>query len=287
MESVMFGFYRRMIKGQKGQALPAVLALLVIGGLTIVPGLNYTTTSLNGSRIVSEDINGAYAADAGIFETIWALENGLSAPSQTTDNLNRMAVAMQTENLGEYTLYLDELIQPGEHSDYLDVDTDLVWDDGAQAYHWTTTVTWNPDSGTSEIHLEEVGAKLPAGYSYQDGSAANFTANLSTEEPVETLDSTGAYLLNWELPPPLPSVSESDPVATQEFYITGSGELEDYYSWVVANRQDVGAVGEISGTRYRITATATSLEDGDTTATIVADVMIGDTTAMLSWRIRN
>ncbi len=283
----MFELCRQLVRGQKGQALPAVLALLVIGGLTIVPGLNYATTILNGSRIVSEDINGAYAADAGVFETIWALENGQSPPSQATDNLNQMAVAMETENLGEHTLYLDELIEPGEHSDYLDVDTDLVWDEGAQAYHWTTTVTWSPDSGTSEIHLEEVGAKLPAGYSYQGGSAANFTANLSTDEPTETLDSTGAYLLNWELSPPLPSVSESDPVATQEFYITGTGELEDYYSWVVANREDVGSVGEITGTRYRITATATRLEDGNTTATIVADVMIGDTTAILSWRITN
>ena len=71
----MFGFCRKMIKGQQGQVLPAVLALLVIGGLTIAPGLNYTATSLNGSRIVSEDISGIYAADAGVAEVIWALEN--------------------------------------------------------------------------------------------------------------------------------------------------------------------------------------------------------------------
>lgn len=283
----MFGFCRKMIKGQQGQVLPAVLALLVIGGLTIAPGLNYTATSLNGSRIVSEDIRGIYAADAGVIEVMWALENSQSPPSQTSDNVNRMAVTMQTEVLGTYTLYLGELIEPGEHNDYLDIDGTLTWDEGAQAYQYTVTVTWSPESGVPVIHLEEVGARIPVGYSYQSGSAAAFAENLSTDEPDEVLDSAGAYLLNWVLSSPLPEVSESDPVATQSFYITGAGDLENYYSWVVASRSDIGAVGEITGTEYRITATATRPEDGRTTATIVANVMLGDTTSILSWQISN
>lgn len=283
----MFGFCRKMIKGQKGQVLPAVLALLVIGGLTIAPGLNYTATSLNGSRIVSEDIRGIYAADAGVTEVIWALENSQSPPAQTSDNVNRMAVAMQTELLGTYTLYLGELIEPGEHNDYLDIDGTLTWDEGAQAYQYTITIIWNPESGAPVIHLEEVGARIPLGYSYQSGSAAAFAGNLSIGEPEETLDSAGAYLLNWAMTPPFPEVSQDNPVATQSFYITGAGDLESYYSWVVASRSDIGAVGEITGTEYRITAIATRPEDGRTTATIVANVMLGDTTSILSWQISN
>ncbi len=276
-----------MIKGQQGQVLPAVLALLVIGGLTIAPGLNYTATSLNGSRIVSEDISGIYAADAGVTEALWALENSQSPPSQTSGNVNRMAVAMQTELLGTYTLYLGELIEPGEHNDYLDIDSTLAWDEGAQAYQYTITITWNSESGEPVIHFEEVGARIPPGYSYQTDSAAAFAGNLSTGEPEETLDSSGAFLLNWAMTPPLPEVSLANPVATQSFYITGTGDLEGYYSWVVASRSDIGAVGEITGTEYRITATAARPEDGVTTATIVANVMLGDTTSILSWQISN
>lgn len=267
--------------------LPAVLGLLVIGGLTIAPGLNYTATSLNGSRIVSEDISGIYAADAGVAEVLWALENSQSPPSQTSDNVNRMEVAMQTELLGIYTLYLGELIEPGEHNDYLDIDGTVVWDDPAGAYKYTITVTWLPGSGYPVIHLEEVGARIPIGYTFQPGSTAGFAENLSTGEPDEVLDSAGAYLLNWVLSPPLPEVSESDPVATQSFYITGTGDLENHYAWVVASRSDIGAVGEITGTEYRVTATATRPEDGTTTATIVANVMLGGTTSILSWQISN
>ncbi len=276
-----------MIKGQKGQVLPAVLALLVIGGLTIAPGLNYTATSLNGSRIVSEDISGIYAADAGVAEVLWALENSQTPPLQTSDNVNRMVVAMQTELLGTYTLYLGELIEPGEHNDYLDIDGTLTWDEGAQAYQYTITVTWNPESGAPVIHFEEVGARIPPGYNYQSDSAAAFAGNMSTGEPEETLDSSGAFLLNWAMTPPLPEVSQANPVATQSFYVTGAGDLEGHYSWVVANRSDIGAVGEITGTEYRITATATRPEDDGTTATIVANVMLGGITSILSWQISN
>ncbi|MEE8420776.1 MAG: hypothetical protein V3R92_04885 [Dehalococcoidales bacterium] len=283
----MFGFCRKIIKGQKGQVLPAVLALLVIGGLTIAPGLNYTATSLNGSRIVSEDISGIYAADAGVTEVLWALENSQPPPSQTSDNVNRMAVAMQTELLGVYTLYLGELIEPGKHNDYLDIDSTLTWDEGADAYQYTIIITWNPESGAPVIHFEEVGARIPIGYSYQPDSAAAFAENLSTGEPEETLDSGGAFLLNWGMTPPLPEVSQANPVATQSFYVTGNGDLEGDYSWVVANRADIGAVGEITGTEYRITATAARPEDGVTTATIVANVMLGGTTSILSWHISN
>jgi len=47
-------------------------------------------------------------------------------------------------------------------------------------------------------------------------------------------------------------------------------------------------VGEITGTSYRITATATRPEDGETTARIVAEAMIeGGTTYIFSWQILN
>lgn len=284
----MIRLLKQMLSSEKGQALPAVLALLVLGGLTIAPSLNYTATSLNSSRILREGVNGAYAADAGVEDVLWSLGNDMPPSTQLPENLNQMAVTMQTVEKGTYTLYLGELIQPGEHSDYIDIDGDLIWDEGAAAYKYTITVTWQPGSGTPIIHLEEVGGRVPIGYSYQIGSAADFVENLSTNEPDEIIDALGASMLNWELETPLPNVSENNTIQTQTFYITGEGEQEGHYAWVVANRQDVGAVGEIAGTSYRITATASRPEDGKTTATIVADVMIGEeTTYILSWQISN
>jgi hypothetical protein len=281
----MVGFLKRIIRGEKGQVLPAVLALLVLGGLAIAPSLNYAATNLNSTRLIEKGVSGVYAADAGVEDTLWHLGNGVSPAEQLPENINKMEVAIQTEEKGTYTLYLGELIEPGGHSEYLSVDGEMVWDEGAGAYKYTITITWQPGSGAPVIHLEEVGARLPVGYSYQSGSAAVFADNLSTSEPDEIVDGLGAYLLNWVLVNPYPSVSESNPVQTQTFYITGAGNQEGDYAWVVANRQDIGAVGEIAGTSYRITATATRPGTGEAAGKIVADVMIGGgTTYILSWQ---
>jgi len=277
-----------MISVEKGQALPIVLALLVLGGLTIASGLGYTATSLKSSRLLEENVRGIYAADAGMEYALWSLANDMLPGTDLPDRINQTAVFIQTEDKGTYTLYLGELIEPGEHRESLDVDGEMVWDEEAEAYKYTITVTWQFDAGTPVIHLEEVGARLPLDYSYQSESATSFDENLSTDEPDETLDALGVYLLNWELAPPHPYVSENETVQTQTFYITGEGGQEGHYAWVVANREDVGAVGEITGTSYRITTTARNLENNETTAKIVADVMIGEgTTHILSWQILN
>ena len=282
----MVSFLRRMIGGERGTALPIVLALLALGGLTIASSLNYASTSLNAERILDETMKGVYATEAGVEETLWSLENGIAPPLQLLGNINQMEVAIQTEEKGFYTLYLGELIEPGGHSDYLDIYGEVVWDEGAEAYRYTITVAWQPNEGIPVIHLEQVGARLPLGYSYQPGSAADFVDNLSTGEPDETVDTLGAYLLNWELGTPQPAVSQVNPVQTQTFYITGDGELEGDYTWVVANREDIGAVGEIAGAKYQIIATATRPGDGKTAARIVADVMIGEETVyIVSWQI--
>ncbi len=285
----MVRLLQQMISSEKGQALPIVLALLVIGGLTIIPSLGYATTSLKSSRMLGESVRGAYAADAGVEDTLWSLSNGMSPSTQLSDNVNQMEVTIQTENKGTYTLYLAQLIEPSGHSDYLDVFGEMVWDGGANAYNYTITITWQADPGSPPIKLTEAGARIPIGYSYQSGSAANFTENLSTDEPDETLDALGAYLLNWVFESPRPAVSENVTVKTQTFYIIGEGSQEGHYAWVVAAEGDIGAVGEITGTFYKITATATHPGNGETTARIVTYVMIKEEGIIhiLSWQIAN
>jgi hypothetical protein len=278
----------QLTSNEKGQALPIVLVLLVLGGLTVASSLNYTTTSLIGSRVIAENVNGAYAADAGVEDTLWSLGNGMPPPLQLTENINQMEVNIQTEVKGIYTVYLGELIIPGEHFNYLDVEGEMVWDEEADAYKYTIMVIWQPESGYPVIHLVEIGVRLPLGYTYQPGSAAIFTENPTMNEPEEIPDTLGAWMLNWELGTPEPSVSEEDPVLSQTFYVTGEGELEGDYSWIVANRDDVGAVGEITGNSYRITATATRSGDGVAASRISTNVMVEEeSTYILTWQILN
>ena len=205
----MVRLLKQLLSSEKGQALPIVLAVLALGGLTIAMSLNYTSTSLNSSRILQEKMKGVYAAGAGVEDALWSLGYGIFPPTQLPEDINQMEVEIQTEDKGTYIL--------SQHSVYLDVDGEVVWDEMAQAYKYTITVIWQPGSGTPEVKLDEVRARLPIGYSYQSGSAANFIENLATGEPDETVDTQGAYLLNWELEPPQPSVSEANPVQTQTF----------------------------------------------------------------------
>ena len=277
-------FLKQLIGSEKGQALPIVLALLVLGGLTVTPSLNYAATSLNHGRIIDNNLRGLYAADAAAEEALWCLKNGIPPSQQLSENINQMEAAIDTEDRGTYTLYFGELVQAGGHSDYLSVNGTMVWDEVAEAYKYTITVTW--EQGATVIHLTEVGARLPLDYSYQPDSAAIFANNLSTAEPEEIVDSYGACLLNWQFDTPYPSVSQSNPGQTQTFYITGEGEQEGDYTWVVANRTDIGEVGEITGELYIITAIATQVQDGKTAAKVVADiVMIDGTSYIVSWRI--
>ena len=262
----------KKLNGERGQVLPLVLAFLAIGSLTIVPSLNYVTSNLNSSRSLNSAMKGIYAADAAIENTLWSLARSIAPPAQL-NGLNDMSVSIQTENKGEFTLYFGELIQPEVHNDYLDVASSVIWDEGVSAYKFTITTTWLPNEGEPVIHLDAVGGRLPPGYTYTAGSAALFAQNLSDGEPDIIIDSVGAYMVNWEFGTPKPKVSEANPIATQTFYITGNGPLDGYYSWVVANRTDVGAVGEYSGMLYRITAIARQA-DNRAVARIAADALI-------------
>jgi len=282
----MKAFTKRVLQNEKGQILPSVLCLLVLGGFIVVPALNFAATNIEGCNTIEKSVNGVFAADAGVEYAYWCLENSVTPPSQLSENINQMEVALQVEAMGAYTLYFGELIQAGGHSNYLGINGEIVWDDGAQSYKYTITVTWQSDSGKPTIHLEEVGARLPDDYGYQIGSANNFPENLSTAEPEESTDEYGALMLRWAFSEPLPSVSESNPVETQTFYIDGEGDTEGHYAWVVASRDDIGEVGEVTGTLYKITATATDPGDMQTTAEIISGVIQHDgLTSMVSWQV--
>jgi len=284
----MSKIWRQVIKGESGQVLPIALALLILGGLTIIPSLGLTFSSAKTSNIIQNGVKGTYAAEAGIENTLWSLANGEPPPSQLSDNINGMQVNIQTIDKGTHTIYFGELIEMGGHIEYLDVTSNITWDEGAGAYKYTITVNWQPGSGEPTIHLEEVGARIPVSYSYQEFSAANFAENISTDEPEETLDPQGAYLLNWVMSSPYPKVSENETQRTQMFYIDGIGEQKGYYAWVLARREDIGVAGEVTSTAYEITANATQYGSNRTAAKIITKAMTwNEDIYITSWQIRN
>lgn len=277
----MVKFWQQIVKSETGQALPVVLILLVLGGLMIAPSLSYAATSLDIGRNNVRTIHGLYAAEAGVEDTVWCLKNGVPTHTSLSETINGMSVTMQTELKGDYVLYAGEWVTGTGHYDWLVVSGEMEWDGGAGAYKYTITATRLPET-SGNIKLAEIGVRLPIGYSYQTSSAALFGENLSIEEPDDELDVSGAHLLSWVLDPN-PTLDAANPTRTQIFYATGTGNLEGDYAWVLANRADVGAVGELSGTFYVITATAT--QGGETVAVIVSDMMMSEgVPSIISWQ---
>lgn len=286
--------WRQIIGGERGQALPIVLSVMIIGGLMIAPALNHISTSLNAGRMVEENVKGVYAAEAGVENVLWLLTEGIDEPPEgpqlLPEYVNQMEVEVETKDKGTYTFYYGDLIVVGEppqiHYDWLDAEGEMVWVEEEEAYKYSITVSWSADPGDPHISLTEIGVRLPIGYEYVEDSADEFDENLSTDEPDITQDWDNAYMINWELSPPRPDVSETTPIQIQAFYVTGEGELEGDYACVEAQSQSVGQIGEVIGTFYSITSTATHPESGATT--IVADVVVDETDGevyIVRWQI--
>ncbi len=291
----MVKFLKKFLSNQKGQALPMVLCVLAIGGLTIAMSLNYSTTALNGSRIVRQSLNGIYAAGAGVEHVLWALKYGQPLSTNLTENINGMTVNMAPVHMGLYTLVQGELLwidRENVHPEYVDVNTQMVPE--GERYKYTITVTWQP-AATGGINLIEIGARIPTGYVYDD-SATIASENASGPDNINFVKSTFhqstdnlSVWWHWFPPGQAPTIHHNNKILWLSFYLTGTGSPEGDYAWVWAARSDVGLVGEITGERYQITATATRPEDGRTTGRIVADVIreTGGTVYISSWQVNN
>ena len=249
----------KAIKDEKGQALPIVLILLVCGGLFIAPSLGYVTTSLNSGQVVEKNVNGLYAADAGIENALWKLKNSPPASYPYSyalpETVNGLSVTVLMERVT--TLFGIMVGAPGKHSDWMEVDGSMVYDDELELYVYTVTIT---NKHVSNIMLDEILVKLPENFEYITGSTGG---NFTTDDPDPKGNPDSGITLIWDFQPPRPTVEGApDPghgiynVETQTFQLNGPAEPPegDDYTWVVAQRSDIGCVGEANA--YKITAQA-------------------------------
>jgi len=67
---------KRILRDEKGAALVMVLILLLIGGLITGPLLSYMGTGLNTGAVYERRTDELYAADAGVEDAIWKIQQG-------------------------------------------------------------------------------------------------------------------------------------------------------------------------------------------------------------------
>jgi hypothetical protein len=66
---------KRLIRDEKGQALVLVLILLLVGGLISGPLLSYMGAGLNTGQVYERRTDELYAADAGVEDAVWKIQN--------------------------------------------------------------------------------------------------------------------------------------------------------------------------------------------------------------------
>ena len=273
-------------KGEAGQALPVMLVLLALGSLLIIPSLNYASTSLKTVEVAEKNIEGLYAADAGVEDALWRIGNDLPAsfpyPYQIT-GINGMTVDVTIE---EVTSISGEEVNPSaEHADWMEVTKSVTYNAGI--YFYTMYIT---NKGTSIIKIEKILVDFPADLEYVTGSTSG---NVTIEDPAVTGNPTTGITLIWEISPPYPTIEPGpDPENGQyntevhTFQLSGLPDIAgvEGHSFVEATRGDISTVCDVDSRPYWITAQAKDAAD-TVVATIRAGVWQGDELSISRWQI--
>ncbi len=275
--------------------MPIVLCVLAVGSLTIVASLNYSSTILKSERVIKQNIDGIYAASSGIDHAIWSLLKGVPPLTQLPEQINRMSVNISTINSGNFTLYLGELEDGSGKAGVLTVTSNLTFNgtvNGTDMYRYDITVVRQNVTGPTTLHLQEVGARLPVGFTYNGSASRSDNQSLGSGNPIKSQDAAGAWMVQWKWGSSIRPTLKNNPLENTfvlSFYITGTGNAEGEYAWTVADATGYGLYGELSGGRYIIIADAVRPGDNRTMTRITADVMIqGDgTNYITSWKITN
>ena len=67
---------KRLIRDEKGAALVLTLVLLLVGGLIVAPLLGFMGTGIIAGEVHEKRMDELYAADAGVEDALWRIQNG-------------------------------------------------------------------------------------------------------------------------------------------------------------------------------------------------------------------
>ncbi len=257
--------------------LPIVVVMLTLGSLLIVPSLNYVSTSLKTGEMVEKNLEGLYAADAGIEDALWRIKNDKPASfpySYQLSGVNGMSVDVVIDQ--PTTIFGEETFPQEGHSDWLVITKSISYD--ASIYFYTLSITNN---GEGHIKVEKILIDFPPDLEYVVGSTGG---DITTVLPTVIGHSTTGIALVWDIPVPQPTVEEGA-TKNHTFQLSGPPDITgvEGHGFVQASRQDIGTVWDGDSHPYTITAQAK-----DATSTVVATIRAGVWEAQLHitcWQI--
>ncbi|MDO8568442.1 MAG: hypothetical protein Q7R57_06980 [Dehalococcoidales bacterium] len=259
-------------------ALPIALAMLALGGLLLVPSLNYASTSLKGEKIIENKAKSLYAAEAGIQDALWKLKYATVSPLPYTYGLtgvNGMSLSVLIE---EVTTIAGEPIGPtGIHGGWLHINKTVTYSAGIYTY---TLSIWN--NGDGNMKVQEILIDFPSNLSYVTSSTAG---PITSANPEVVGDPQVGTTLIWDIPSPYYTLNKGDTV-NHTFRMSGPPGVQgvEGHSLVQATREDVGVVWDSDSRPYTITSSARDAS-GNLAATIKAGVWKGAQLQISCWQI--
>ncbi|MDO8491918.1 MAG: hypothetical protein Q7T04_07895 [Dehalococcoidia bacterium] len=217
------------------------LIVMALGGLVLAPSLEYVATGVTSAATQRRLTSELYAADAGVEYAMWRIENGASGGFTDAISVGAIPVDVTASVLTDLP-YGPVLTAGAEHADWLSVTTEMA-DLGGGVF--SLAIHIQNTGGTGNVKLETIGAGMPEGFSYVAGSSSGFTTGAPGID---------GRKLAWEFSGSgRPTVNDGQSV-TQTFQMSGAGDPQRYYSWVVASRDDIGIVSSARG--YNVVSTA-------------------------------
>jgi len=299
MAKIMKRDLNKLIKGERGLALPLVLVLLLLGGLIIAPLLGYMTTGLKAGEVHEESMERLYAADAGVEDALYQIiHNNPLLPVDLGDSwsyyledaagnpiyINGNSVHVEIKAESDLMTFLENmelgLTDPGVHQEWATIG------DNTTVGQYTITVTYNGSAANKFI--DGVGAWLRGHYTF-DGDpedpgcpdpedpgcpiSGNLTVdfpNFIITEPFSYKGGTVFYFA-WQ-GGNRPNFGTNPDVYARSLTFKYEPEVVPpplHISWVAVGSEDVGTVptSQVFG-EYTIIATASDVTTGKQTQVV-------------------
>jgi len=268
----------KLVRDEKGQALPAVLILLVVGALTIVPLLSHTTTGLQAGRIQEAEMDWLYAADAGVEDGLWRIKNE-QTPLQPYDYETQFVYTLPTDINGKDVTITMKRIWPLQGLESNENGTTpppalvivgFVSDSDTGQYQ----VEMAYDGSHGDVGVDRVAVWLPAGYDYVSGSSSGITTGNPT-----IISWRGGKALEWNFQPavnyedlPTPTPPGQPGGFTQaieypvkrilNFNFSPVGNPTSTLPWIRTTHSDMYLSWDKCCEVYKVTSTATDAATG-------------------------
>ena len=148
-------------------ALVWAMIAMALGTMLITSTLSYMVSGIKSVTINERLTQELYAADAGVEWAMWCIKNDISCNSSIT--VNGLEVNITVGALIELP-YGPVITGGGEHVDWMVVYSEVI-DNEDDTFTYIIHIINQAESGEPPIKLDQIGAGLPDGFTYINGSS--------------------------------------------------------------------------------------------------------------------